>query len=90
MGLMRLLIWGLLLYVGYRVVKALFKPKEKSASTVQHDGEETVQDPICGMFLARTDAVVGTLEGKRHYFCSMACLDKFREQLDHNESTNKP
>lgn len=81
-GLIRLAIWGLLLYVGYRVVKAIFASKAKPAAPAPQS-EDTVQDPICGVYLARTDAVVGTLEGKRHYFCSMNCLEKFRDQLDH-------
>lgn len=84
MGLIRLLLMGLLFYIGYRVLKNLIAPKGSNTSAVpRHNGEETVQDPICGVYLPREDAVVGTLEGKRHYFCSMACLEKFREQLDH-------
>jgi YHS domain-containing protein len=86
MGLFRLLFFGLLLYIGYRVLKAMMAPKPgtpTNPAAPRHDGEETVQDPICGVYLPREDAVIGTLEGKRHYFCSMACLEKFREQLDH-------
>ncbi len=81
-GLLRLLFWGLLLYIGYRVIKTLVTPKQ-TISSQRRDGEETVQDPICGMYLSRDNAIVGTLEGKRHYFCSMRCLEKFRDQLDH-------
>jgi YHS domain-containing protein len=84
MGLIRLLFMGLLFYIGYRVVKALLAPKPNADATPQRiKGEDAVQDPVCGVYLSRDDAVVGTLEGKRHYFCSMACLEKFREQLDH-------
>lgn len=83
---MRLLFMGLLLYIGYRVIRALVSPTKGAAGEPQnqrHSGEETVQDPICGIYLSRDNAIVGTLEGKRHYFCSMDCLEKFREQLDH-------
>lgn len=86
MGLIRLLFWGLLLYIGYRVLKALLangKGGTGDVSNRRDAGEETVQDPICGIYLSRDTAIVGTLEGKRHYFCSMDCLEKFREQLDH-------
>lgn len=79
----RLLVWGLLAYIGYRIIKALTAPKKTVSASRSHDGEDTVQDPVCKMYLARKDAVVGTLEGNRHYFCSMNCLEKFREQLDH-------
>ncbi len=84
----RLLIWLLLGYIGFRVVKLLTAPNKKVPSgTVHRTGEETVQDPICKMYLAKEDAIVGTLNGTRHYFCSMDCLDKFREQLDHTHQS---
>jgi YHS domain-containing protein len=47
------------------------------------DAAATYRDPICGMYVSEEDAVIGKLEGERHYFCSMNCLEKFREQLDH-------
>ena len=83
MGLMRLLFIGLFIYIGYRVIKALMAPQPNKPVASAKSGEETVQDPVCGVYLAREDAVVGNLEGTRHYFCSMDCLEKFREQLDH-------
>lgn len=81
--MIRLLIWLLLGYIGYRVVKALMAPKPPVPASPVRDSEETVQDPVCGTYVAKVDAVVGRLDGERHYFCSMACLEKFREQLDH-------
>lgn len=83
----RLLIWLLLGYIGFRVVKLLTAPNKKVPSGTVRTGEETVQDPICKMYLAKEDAIVGTLNGTRHYFCSMDCLDKFREQLDHTHQS---
>jgi YHS domain-containing protein len=84
MMLIRWLIWVLIVYIGYRVIKSLLSSAAGQAKVKGHDrGEETVQDPVCGMFVAREDAVVGVLEGKRLYFCSMDCLDKFRDQLEH-------
>lgn len=77
----RLIIWLLLLYIGIKVIKSLTAPKQQQPAAPA--GEETVRDPVCGMYLDKTDAVVGTLDGKRHYFCSMSCLNKFRDQLDH-------
>ncbi len=84
----RLIIWLLLAYVGFRVIKSLVTPNKAVSPSHHHDDEETVQDPVCNMYLAKQDAIVGTLEGKKHYFCSMACLEKFREQLD-DHTTNQ-
>ncbi len=83
--MIRLLIWLLLIYIGYRVVMALFtgkKPEAVSQGTPT-DAAMTHCDPVCGMYVSEEDAVVGKLDGQRHYFCSMACLEKYREQLDH-------
>ena len=83
--MIRLLIWLLFIYIGFRIVKALTAPKETlPGSTGTHEGAAvTHRDPVCGIYVAEDDAVVGTLDGQRHYFCSMNCLEKFREQLDH-------
>ncbi len=78
--MIRLLMWLLLGYVIYLVFKGRSGKKEipKEASG---GGEETYLDPVCGVYVAEDDAVVGKLEGKRIYFCSMACLEKFQEQV---------
>ena len=83
--MIRLLIWGLLLYVGYRIIIALTssnKPQTKSAGS-RDPGEETHRDPVCGVYVSEETAVIGRHDGQRHYFCSMNCLEKYREQLDH-------
>ncbi|CAH2032664.1 YHS domain-containing protein [Trichlorobacter ammonificans] len=85
----RLLVSLLFLYIGYRIVKALFAKKSgREPVPAPPAAEDTVQDPICGVYIAKEDAVVGTLEGTRHYFCSMDCLEKFRDRLDHTPSSN--
>lgn len=81
---MRLLIWLLLIYVGYKVVKGFMAQKEVGGKEPTGlKGEETVKDPVCGVYVTKEDAVVGNLEGERIYFCSMDCLNKFQEQLQH-------
>jgi YHS domain-containing protein len=35
--------------------------------------------------VAKGDAVIGNLEGRKLYFCSMSCLEKFRDQLENTE-----
>lgn len=85
--MIRLLIWGLLIYIGYRVVMALASGKKPEIKTSeQREAAATYRDPVCGVYVSEEDAVVGRLEGQRHYFCSMDCLEKFREQLDHKPS----
>lgn len=85
--MIRLLIWMLLVYIGYRILKAMLSGKDRQPDVV-HDKkdaevETTYQDPVCGVYVSENEAVVGRLDGQRHYFCSMTCLETFREQLDH-------
>ena len=83
--MIRLLVWALLIYIGFRIIKSLAAPKEKRPDVAadRSAAEVTHRDPVCGVYVSEADAVVGRLDGQRHYFCSMNCLEKFREQLDH-------
>jgi len=83
--MIRILIWLLLAYIGYRVILALTSGKDRDPERRKpaSEGAEAHRDPVCGMYVSEEDAVVGRLDGQRHYFCSMACLDKYRDQLDH-------
>ena len=74
---MRFLIWILIGYLVYRMVRGKAAPvieKESSAT-------ETFQDPVCGVYLSESDAVVGNLEGKRYHFCSLGCLHEFEKSV---------
>lgn len=77
---MRLIIWLLIGYCAYLLFKGRSR-REIPTDTGQR-GEETHRDPVCGVYVAEEDAVVGRIEEKRVYFCSMACLEKYREQLE--------
>lgn len=83
--MIRLLIWLLLIYIGYRIIISLTsgKKQEPAVRNGAAEGATTHRDPVCGMYVSEEDAVVGKLDGQRHYFCSMDCLEKYREQLDH-------
>jgi YHS domain-containing protein len=75
--MLRFLIWILIGYLVYRMVRGKAAPeiaKESSAT-------ETFQDPVCGVYVSESDAVVGNLEGKRYHFCSMGCLQEFEKSL---------
>lgn len=82
--MIRLLILLLMVYIGYRVMKTLLAGTRAENRRAPDDGASpTHRDPVCGVYVPEDDAVVGTLEGTKHYFCSMDCLEKFRERLDH-------
>jgi YHS domain-containing protein len=80
----RIIIWLILGYLGYRIVKGFLAGRQKSAPSVI-TGTETFQDPVCGVYVTSDDAVVGRMEEKKLYFCSIGCLEKYRERL-HTEN----
>lgn len=81
---MRILIWILLAYFVYRMLKSKRTPELPKEDTAT----ETHQDPVCGVFIPEADAVVGRLEGKKIYFCSMACLERFQKELQSGNQNN--
>ena len=84
--MIRFLLVGLMLYIGYRILISLTSAKNpQTKQGEKHDaGVETHRDPVCGVYVSEEDAVIGRHDGQRHYFCSMNCLEKYREQLDHS------
>ena len=82
--MIRFLIVGLLFYIGYRILISLTsakKPLAKAAGS-RDAAEETHRDPVCGIYVSEETAIIGRHDGQRHYFCSMNCLEKYREQLE--------
>jgi len=38
------------------------------------------EDPVCGMKVRKKEAVTSTVKGKKYFFCSEACKDKFEQE----------
>lgn len=77
---MRLLLWLILGYIGYRIIKGFLASREITAAKPLKD-TEVFRDPVCGVYVSGEDATVGRLEGEKVYFCSRECLDKYQEKL---------
>lgn len=85
--MLRLLVYIVLGYALYLIVRGFFRPRVSRPA--RRTGEvETFRDPICGVYVTEDDAVVGTLDGERIHFCSMECLEKYRSNLN-NTSTRQ-
>jgi YHS domain-containing protein len=71
-----------LLIVGY-VIFMISRgfTRKKVAESKKRQVEDTHRDPVCGVFVSEEDAVVGRLDDKKYYFCSMECLEKYRASL---------
>ncbi len=80
--MIRLLFMFLIGYCVYLIFKGSGQKQAKSPPRERPVGEITHRDPVCGVYVSEDDAVVGRLEGERIYFCSMECLEKYRETLE--------
>ena len=87
---MRLLIYIILGYLIYRVVRTFVRqtPQQKVRKTeappLQAD-DVMIQDPQCGIYFARRDGVALTYEGRSLYFCSESCKEKFLAEHTHTD-----
>jgi YHS domain-containing protein len=84
---MRFIIYLVLAYVAYRIVKAVISPKDR-ISRSENGGviDEMVQDPQCKMYIPRRQAIERTIDGKIRHFCSDACAIKFLEEGKKSEA----
>jgi YHS domain-containing protein len=78
---MRFIIYVVLVYVAYRVLKAVIRPKDRISRT-ENGGviDEMVQDPQCKTYIPRRQAIEKTIDGKTFHFCSDACATKFLQE----------
>jgi YHS domain-containing protein len=80
--MIRLIFLLLIGYCVYLMFKGATKKPGQSRPVERQEGEITHKDPVCGVYVTEEDAVVGRLEGEKIYFCSMECLEKYREKLE--------
>jgi len=79
--MIRLLLLSVLCYLAYTLFRSFMRklPGQRNTPPAAKSsrGEEMVQDPQCGTYLPRGDALSKTVRGQKHYFCSAACRDAF-------------
>ncbi len=89
MRLLQLLTWAVLIYFGYKFILGFInRQKSAPATSPSAKGEETRRDPVCGTYVSESDAIIGRNDGERLFFCSMACLEKHKEQLARQHAAN--
>lgn len=80
--MIRLIILGLLVYFGYRFLKAKgFTLLKTTAESDPHPASqketELIRDPQCGTYFLRGRGTKARIEGRTLYFCSEACRDAY-------------
>lgn len=80
-SMIRLLLLCVLCYLGYALFRTFMRKlpghRNEPPAAKSSRGEEMVQDPQCGTYLPRGDALSKTVQGQKYYFCSAACRDAF-------------
>ena len=80
--LIRILIGMAIGYVIYRayqrVKESLTLQRQPPQSERLKEPDPLMQDPVCGTFIPRKEALKLEKEGKEHFFCSEGCLKRFR------------
>jgi len=83
----RLVILALLLYIAWRLVRSLIRDtitkKAKELHQKEADAENArvqdtlMEDPVCHTLIPQHQAICLRHNGKKYYFCSDSCCDKF-------------
>lgn len=83
---MRILILILLVYLGYRVLKAIVMsgttghpPQDRESLRMVDD--VMVKDPLCDTYFPKKDGIKTVIQGETLYFCSEKCRDEYLEKM---------
>lgn len=79
--MIKLIIYILLIYVAYRVIKGWTAPSVSTERREERDADPVddimIKDPVCGVYFPKRDGVYLDHDGKGIYFCSSECRDRF-------------
>ncbi len=77
----RILLFAILIFLGYLVVKSLgaslLKRGGRDGDEGRSDSAELIQDPQCGIFFLKQHGIQARIGGQTISFCSKACRDKY-------------
>ena len=77
----QLLFLVLLVVLAYLIANLMFPKRRVPRGTPRQAPEmvteDLVRDPVCQLYLPRSEAIRRTVRGQEHFFCSPGCLDKF-------------
>jgi YHS domain-containing protein len=82
MNFFRFILFCILFYFLYRIIKSLFPSRPPSGSRIVFRNDnaainEMVQDPQCGIYVAKKDAYANRVGTNMFYFCSEECYRRY-------------
>ena len=79
--MIKLIIYILLIYLAYKVIKGLTAPSVSKERKEERDAGSVddimIKDPVCGVYFPKRDGIYLNADGRDMYFCSSECMDKF-------------
>ena len=79
--MIKLIIYILLIYVAYKVIKAWAAPSVSTERGEERDSglvdDIMIKDPVCGVYFPKKDGIYLNADGRDMYFCSSECRDRF-------------
>ena len=79
--MIKLIIYILLIYLAYKVIKGLTAPSVSKERKEERDAGSVddimIKDPVCGVYFPKKDGIYLNADGRDMYFCSSECMDKF-------------
>ncbi|MBN2468632.1 MAG: hypothetical protein JXD19_10825 [Deltaproteobacteria bacterium] len=80
--IIRLLIFGIVIFLVFRLLRTLISPSSPSRSPFQPHGrkmvvDDMVRDPYCGVYISKKDAYSVRIGDKVIPFCSEECYRKY-------------
>jgi YHS domain-containing protein len=76
----KLILWSILIVILIRALLRLGRVFMKSAGYTRGEGPPSVglvKDPVCGVFVARSQALTAGSGGEARFFCSEKCRSEW-------------
>ncbi len=85
MHIVRLVVLGILFYIGWQLIKGIAglkkaSSRERGKKEAEAQVEDVlVEDPVCHTLVPKNQAIRLRKDGATYYFCSDTCCDTFSE-----------
>ncbi len=87
--MIRLIIFIIVIYFAYRGVRSWIRQLGMDRPAAGRDrpeiDDEMVQDPQCGIYVPRRDAIGARVGGQNLYFCSETCKNRYIDAVEHKK-----
>lgn len=65
---------------GHMNHKNMKKDYEEHSAGYEENSVNMAQDPVCGMYVSKKDAICRVTNSRTYYFCSQNCADSFERK----------